>query len=276
MKKILFILSMILVAVGGYLATTTSAETIRTLGGGGGSYTNASPTPFTVGGIAAGSTFSSQTLQQMFDALLYPYQAPTTSLALTPAGGLREKGDTVASVTLASTTVKKTNPITTFIFKRGGGTIFTDPTPNPNGGAENYVDATLVSTNTTFQAVVGDGTSTGTASSSYSFVSAYYYGVGAPGLTPAQVSALTKVVQSNTSSYTTTTSPSTQVYYFAYPDSYPALVSILDKNGFETISDYTVTTGNNITNGFGDTDTYRIYEYNNLTSQTAFNNTYKQ
>lgn len=39
-------------------------------------YTNANPTPSTLGGIPAGSTFSSKTIQEMFDALLYPYQNP--------------------------------------------------------------------------------------------------------------------------------------------------------------------------------------------------------
>ena len=39
-------------------------------------YTNITPTPTTIGGISAGSTFSGQTMQQMWDALLYPYQYP--------------------------------------------------------------------------------------------------------------------------------------------------------------------------------------------------------
>lgn len=42
-------------------------------------YTNSTPVPTTIGGIAAGSTFSNQTMQQMWDALLYPYQAPAFS-----------------------------------------------------------------------------------------------------------------------------------------------------------------------------------------------------
>ena len=42
-------------------------------------YTNAALTPTTVGGISAGSSFLSQTITQMFDALLYPYQPPAFS-----------------------------------------------------------------------------------------------------------------------------------------------------------------------------------------------------
>ena len=35
-------------------------------------YSNAAPTPNTVGGIGAGTTFVSQSTKQMWDALLYP------------------------------------------------------------------------------------------------------------------------------------------------------------------------------------------------------------
>jgi len=48
-------------------------------GGGSGSsvtYTNSTPTTTTLGGIASGSTFSAQTMTEMWNALLYPYQTP--------------------------------------------------------------------------------------------------------------------------------------------------------------------------------------------------------
>jgi hypothetical protein len=48
--------------------------------GGGDTYTNLSATTATVGGIVQGSTFVSQTMTQMFDALLYPYQNPGFNL----------------------------------------------------------------------------------------------------------------------------------------------------------------------------------------------------
>jgi hypothetical protein len=52
-------------------------------GGSGDTYTNLTPTTDTVGGIVQGSTFVSQTMTQMFDALLYPYQFPSfTSFSL--------------------------------------------------------------------------------------------------------------------------------------------------------------------------------------------------
>ena len=58
-------------------------------------YTNLTPTPVTLGGIPAGSTFNTQTMTQMWNALLYPYQAPTfTSFAITGQTSPLEVGDT--------------------------------------------------------------------------------------------------------------------------------------------------------------------------------------
>lgn len=55
---------------GGYIDIDLTGGTGNVL------YTNSTPTPAAVGGIAAGSTFNLQTMQQMWDALLYPYQLP--------------------------------------------------------------------------------------------------------------------------------------------------------------------------------------------------------
>lgn len=43
---------------------------------GGGTYTNEDPVPVTIGGILAGSTFNNVPMQDMWTALLYPYQVP--------------------------------------------------------------------------------------------------------------------------------------------------------------------------------------------------------
>jgi len=76
------------------------------------------------------------------------------------------------------------------------------------------------------------------------------------------------------SNTTTVTSPSSQVFYLAYPNTSAALTSILDSNGFETISDYTLRTVS-ITGLDGSSQTYKVYEYNNLTTQTNFTNQFK-
>lgn len=206
------------------------------------------------------------------------YSAPSITLATSPSAGAEEIGSIISSVDLNATTVKNSSPITGVTFFRNASLIHTQASPLPNGGLESYTDTTPVTTTTTYTAKVTDGTTTVTSNSqTFTFVSAYYYGVAAPGLDiSSDGGGLTKLIQSNKASTTTTTSPTAQVYYFCYPDSYPALTSILDKNGFETISDYVVTTGITVTNSFGQTNTYRKYEFDHLTTQVNFNNTYKE
>jgi hypothetical protein len=82
-------------------------------GGTGGTdlYTNATPVPVTIGGIASGSTFLNQTMQQMWDALLYPYQTPTfTSFLISGYSSPLEVGDTIpASITFTWGTTNPSN-----------------------------------------------------------------------------------------------------------------------------------------------------------------------
>lgn len=59
-------------------------------------YTNATSTPSTIGGISAGSTFSSKTMTEMWDALLYPYQFPAfTSFSIAGQTSPLEVGATM-------------------------------------------------------------------------------------------------------------------------------------------------------------------------------------
>lgn len=68
-------------------------------GGGTVTYTNPAAVPVTVGGITAGTTFASaQTMQQMWDALLYPYQSPAfTSFSLSGVSSTVEVGYTLGA-----------------------------------------------------------------------------------------------------------------------------------------------------------------------------------
>ena len=73
-------------------------------------FINPNPTPITVGGISTGSTFpTEQTVQQMFDKLLYPYTVPSLSLISLPN---KEYGSTLLS-NLSWSVVKKSEDILT-------------------------------------------------------------------------------------------------------------------------------------------------------------------
>lgn len=74
----------------------------RNTGGGGVTstgvtYTNLTPTPAAIGGISAGETFVEQTMQQMWDRLLYPELFPTlippSATFVMSITGLREIGE---------------------------------------------------------------------------------------------------------------------------------------------------------------------------------------
>ncbi len=247
-------------------------------GGGGGTagYIPQGETTFTVGGIPAGTDLGTTEVpvQDILDMMLYAHALPEISLTTPAAPLVREKGNTLASILLNAFTIKHSDPITAVTFYRAASLIHTQASPLVNGGSESYNYTTPITSDTTFSAKVSDGSATVTSNTLVvNFVYPYYYGVGAPGLTNVQIAALTKLVQVQ-QNITTTTSPSTQVYYFAYPAAYPVLTSILDTNGFETIGDYTIRLVT-ITGLDGSPQSYRVYEFNNLTTQTGFNNTYK-
>ena len=102
-------------------------------------YTNLTPTPTSIGGIAIGSTFSSKTMQEMWDKLLYPYIAPGRSISVSGStwttlgiGNTKEWGDPDNLVPLSWSVVKNTNSITNITVDGGAVT----PTGNNQAGTK--------------------------------------------------------------------------------------------------------------------------------------------
>lgn len=212
--------------------------------------------------------------QALDNIFAFAYQAPGVTLGTSPGASVKELGTSFTNVTLSAFTVEKSSPITIVQWKVNGTVIKSSSTPTPTGGTEVYIDTNTRATTTAYTAVAGDGTSNTTSNAvTFTFVYPFYYGVGAQALTFAQVQGLTKVVQTKQNT-TTTTSPSSQVYYFAYPQSYGSLTSILDPNGFETLPGYTQRSGT-MTMLDSTVQNYYVYEFNTPTTQTSFANTYK-
>jgi hypothetical protein len=146
-------------------------------------YSNSLPTPNTVGGIPAGSTFSERTMKQMWDALLYPYIAPAASLA---GGFTREYGDSNA-ITLNWSVTKRSESITTIVV---------DGTPvSPTGNNQSGTKSTTVpqNINTTFTMTVSDipnGSSTVNATTAASWTNRRYWGTLPVGHVLTTVSSL--------------------------------------------------------------------------------------
>lgn len=220
-------------------------------------------------------------LASLRDALLYVfnfgYLAPAISLSCSPSQSVREKGASVAAVTMTATTTKNTNPITAVTHFRNGVLVDTEAAPLVSGGVETFIESTPFTDTMSFYSKVFDGTTLVQSNTvTYSYAYPYYEGKGAAGLNAAGiVASLTKVVRASTANVAVTSSPTSEHFYFCYPDAYGVLTSILDPNGFETISSYTSRLVN-ITGLDATSQSYRVYELTLPTTQVAFTNTFKR
>ena len=191
------------------------------------------------------------------------YTTPSYT-SMTNGAGVQEKGITVVTVLLSWT---KNKTLTSQSIDQGVGDI------GANDLSYNYT--TSFNTNKTFTITGSDGTTTATKTTTVSFVYPYYYGVGAAGLSGAQIAALTKSIIASTATLTETFSPTAQVMYFAYPAAYADLTSILDPNGFETIADWTKSTKAIV--GLDTTSqNYTCYEFKNVVTVSGYNYTFKR
>ena len=152
-------------------------------------YTNPTPVPVTIGGIDAGTTFSSANMQQMWDMLLYPYIAESVSLSSVPS--LREYGDPSGySITLYWSVTKNTDPIISITVDGVGIT--------PSGGSQASTQLAVgthssvsvpASETNTYLMSASDGTTTANTSTSLVWMSKIYWGsidlsgIGNPNLT---------------------------------------------------------------------------------------------
>jgi hypothetical protein len=238
-------------------------------GGGGNSFDSSRPT--TRAGVPVVNVGGS-TVQDFLNGYFFPAVGPTITLNASPSAGIREKGNSI-NIALSAIYTKQTNDITVFSIYKNSTLLYSDPSPSPTGGTASYTDNGIADT-VSYYATATDSTLTTTSNTlNYTYVYPFYYGVGAPGLDATAIAALTKLIQTK-SNKTTVTSPTSQVYYFSYPQSYGNLTSILDQSGFETLGDYTLRTVT-ITGLDSNPIVYNVYEFNNLTTQVNFSNTYK-
>lgn len=230
-----------------------------------------------------GSSFSSISLDDTLKQILnLQYAAPAISFSASGAGSVYEKGFVISASTLTANVTKRSDPIAQVQFFMGATSLSLQTTGGaiPNGGASTFGWTGSFSDNTTFSASATDSGATGgpttvSASQSFTFVYPYYYGAGAVGLTPTQIKSLTKnIMNSNSNFVTTFVASASQVFYFAYPASYPDLSSILDVNNFETLPDWTKSVGS-ITGLDGTSQSYKIYAFNNPVSAGSYQYTFK-
>jgi len=251
-------------------------------------YTNPAPTPVTLGGIPSGSTFSNKTMQEMWDALLYPYLVPAFSaFSIQGVAAVLEVGDAIpASVTFTWATSNPANvqPNSLSITDVTDAVLLASGLAN-DGSEPVVMGAPVVKTGAASHQFRIDGTDTHldpfSRTATYNWRWRGFWGASAnPTLTEAQVEALASngFVTGLAGSYAT---PAGGYKYFciphvlggqvnavkdpstmfdiplATPISNPAY-SNLDGGGFY----YALVS---LTNPFGITTAYRVYRTFNAT-----------
>lgn len=247
--------------------------TVYTAISGSTTYTNTGTTPTTVGGITAGSSFSGKTMQEMWDALLYPYQAPAfTAFSRTNLSTTYELGQLVTggSQTFTWTTSNSSNvsantisitqnfaPSTTLVLNgaNAGTTAITL--------SNTYSSGTQITT--TLYTISGKNTSgtTFTSTISRSWLPRIYYGTSSTTpLVEANITALTS--QSLASTFAGTYSFVAGDYkYFCYPTTLGTATTFKDSSTNLDVameSPYLVS----VTNAYGITLSYRVHRTTNI------------
>jgi hypothetical protein len=237
----------------------TTTYTVNTTGS---TYTNANPTPSTLGGIPSGSTFVSQTLQQMFDALLYPYQVPAfTSFGISGQSVLLEAGASIGAgvKSFVWATSNNTNINTNSIAIKDVTTATTLASALPNTGSDNITFGSPIT-------IAGAGShvwsieATNTQSTLFSttFTVAWnfrlFYGNNAlTALTAGQIQGLSNSSLTTSALGTYNFSAATGQYkYLSFPNTFTQPTTFKDQATnlvvpFIQLADVSVTNGNGVT-----------------------------
>ena len=239
-------------------------------GGGTGVYTNVNPTPITVGGISAGSTFNNQTMQNMFDTLLYPYQYPTfTAFSMSGQANPLEVGDTLTGDrTFAWQTSHASNivPDTIIINDVTGSAVLGSNLPNNGSFKVLALGPLTFSTPTTYTwHIQATNTKNATFSTNYSV---YWYTrryFGESTLPTLDADAITSLrVSSLVTGFSSTYAYTTGGYkYLCYPSSFGLASSFTDKSTNLNVpfeEPYVVT----VTNDFGIEIEYNVHRTVNV------------
>ena len=240
-------------------------------------YTNSTPIEQEIGGIAIGETFVDVSIVDMFDKLLYPYQSPAFLTFSLSNGitilecGIDWSGTTNATFTFTNNSNIKPNTLS--IYQDIISIISNQSVVSPKSITLITISKTTDGQYITMK-VQAENTNNVIFNRSFNITwyMPYYFGVGTVGLDVAAIKSLNKTVTSK-ANITRAYNTNNQVPYLAYPTSRGLLTSILDKNGYETISDFTRTTRTFIINGIS--VQYYVYEFNNPSTANNLQISYK-
>lgn len=175
-----------------------------------------------------------------------------------------EKGDTRVNVEISSDIILGTGALTLLEYMVNNTVVNIVDTPS---AGINSFEVSSVTDTSSFSVRVTDTIGVNTSDTrTYTYVYPYYSGVDAPGV--SNVVNLDKDVRVSASNVSKIFTSNNNVFYFCYPQVYGVLNSILDENGLETISDWSLRS-ESIVGLDGITQTYNFYEFSNLTTTTV-------
>lgn len=236
-----------------------------------------------VGGITTNTTVNGKTFQELFYAMMFPYQNPVLSnVKASPNGGTYMKGNKQTITSVTATVTKKTSKIDKVELYNGSTLVATATTTSSGGSLENggavsfSVDREVSSNGGQYKVKVYDveGKTAEASTGSFSFINPYYYGVcgASDTLNEALIESLTKDLSgkaSKTYNYTT----NSQRMVIAYPKSYGVIKLVKDGNGLDNTGAFgaganVTPTTISVTNEYGVTEDYYVYA-NGVTSGSA-------
>lgn len=247
-------------------------------------YSNATPTPTTIGGIPAGSTFSGLTMQQMWDALLYPYQYPAfTSFSRTNLSSTYELGQPVligsqtfswansndSNVVMGSLYIEQLTPSTVTLVS---GLNPDTPGPSSTGITLSTVISSATQSTLNLYRITGTNTQSGTFTSTISrtWLPRWYYGRNAnTSIGPSDITGLTSTLTSGVvNSYVTIpVDPSNTTYiYLVIPNTLAQPSDLRDSVAgcFGNNIPYTNLGTVTFNNAYGVSQTYNVYRTVNI------------
>jgi hypothetical protein len=231
--------------------------------------------PTTVGGLAAGSTFDAATMSEMFDGLLYPYQAPAfTSFSISGQSTPIEVGAEIAINRTflwgTSNSANVTPSSIDLIDVTGGGVTIASGLINDGTEATSYPAAPITKTTPTTHSfrIDGENTQAGTFSGTFTVTWQWkkFYGasVTVGPLIETEIEGLNDKVLSST--FVGTYIFSGGGYkYLCYPASLGEASSFKDEStnlDVPFIASYTVNVTNHTANP--QTTSYRVHRTTNI------------
>jgi hypothetical protein len=239
-------------------------------------YIRPNPTTISIGGLPSGTTPNYTTLQEVFDAMLYPFIAPSISLS---SSSLHEKGLTINktmnySISLNSAIISTRNillnNVQEAVINNNSGS-YSSPT---NLNWSNSPNTTLYYPhNFTFRTTYTNY-SQQNSTISVEFAAPTYYGsLDISNVDETNIKTLTKTIRKKANDSNLSFSPTLQRFVYAYPSSYGNLTTIIDQNNFNVFNSFNKTVVS-FTLADSTTEFYNVYTSNADTTQSGFKLTF--